>query len=162
MLILPEAVFRQLRQHGEAAYPLECCGILTGCSDGAIRTVTRAVPTDNSSTHPRNHYEIAPIDLIRTEREARAAGCEILGFYHSHPDHPAQWSPTDLAEAHWLGCSYLITAIEEGSATATNSFHLAGILEEDKRFEEEDIQVITTPELQAPFRGDGAGEDVQS
>jgi proteasome lid subunit RPN8/RPN11 len=105
---------------------------------------------------------MAPIDLIRTEREARVDGLEILGFYHSHPDHPAQWSATDLAEAHWLGCSYVITAIEKGSATATNSFHLAGILEEDKRFEEEEIQVIATLDLEFTSEIDPAAEDGRS
>jgi proteasome lid subunit RPN8/RPN11 len=159
MLILHEAAFRQIRRHGEAAYPEECCGILIGSVAGAVKTATNAIAVKNGSSHPRNHYEIAPIDLIRTEREARAAGREVLGFYHSHPDHPAQWSPTDLAEAHWLGCSYVITAIEKGSATATNSFHLAGILEEDKRFEEEEIQVTATSELQAPSKTDREGED---
>jgi hypothetical protein len=66
----------------------------------------------------------------------------IGGFYHSHPDHPAQWSPTDFAEAHWLGCSYVITAVAQGKATVTNSFLLAGVTEEDKRFENENIELI--------------------
>jgi proteasome lid subunit RPN8/RPN11 len=70
----------------------------------------------------------------------------IGGFYHSHPDHPAQWSPTDFAEAHWLGCSYVITALAQGKATVTNSFLLAGVTEEDKRFEDENIAVIETAE----------------
>ena len=65
----------------------------------------------------------------------------IAGFYHSHPDHPAQWSQTDLAEAHWLGCSYVITAVAKGVAAQTNSFRLAGDTEENKRFELEQIEV---------------------
>jgi proteasome lid subunit RPN8/RPN11 len=65
----------------------------------------------------------------------------IAGFYHSHPDHPAQWSQTDLAEAHWLGCSYVITAVAKGRTVATNSFRLAGDTEENKRFEPEQINV---------------------
>jgi proteasome lid subunit RPN8/RPN11 len=66
---------------------------------------------------------------------------DIAGFYHSHPDHPAQWSQTDLAEAHWLGCSYVITAVAKGVAAQTNSFHLAGDTEENKRFKLETIDV---------------------
>jgi proteasome lid subunit RPN8/RPN11 len=79
--------------------------------------------------------------LVKIEREARSQGMEIAGFYHSHPDHPAQWSQTDFAEAHWLGCSYVITGVANGKATVTNSFLLAGTREEDKRFENEAIQV---------------------
>jgi proteasome lid subunit RPN8/RPN11 len=81
------------------------------------------------------------VELVRIEREARRQGLEIAGFYHSHPDHPAQWSATDLAEAHWLGCSYVITAVERGKAAATNSFLLDGTTEEDKHFEQQVIEI---------------------
>jgi len=138
MLILPKAVYDQLRQHGEAAYPRECCGILLG---GADRTAAVAIPAQNASNHPWNHYEVAPLDLIRAERKAREAGLQIIGFYHSHPDHPAYWSVTDLAEAHWIGCSYVITAIDKGTAAATQSFRLSGVTEEDKRFEAEEVRI---------------------
>lgn len=143
-LQLPQPLYRQLRQHGEEAYPHECCGILLGVlnelKDGA-RQITAAIPARNISTTPANHYEIAPLDLIRIERAARLANLEIAGFYHSHPDHPAHRSQTDLAEAHWLGCSYVITEIRAGAAIATRSFYLAGAGEEDKYFEQEEIQV---------------------
>jgi proteasome lid subunit RPN8/RPN11 len=63
-----------------------------------------------------------------------------VGFYHSHPDHPARWSATDLAEAHWTGCSYVITSVEEGRAALTNAFLLVG--EEDgKHFDDEVYEV---------------------
>jgi proteasome lid subunit RPN8/RPN11 len=65
----------------------------------------------------------------------------IAGFYHFHPDHLAQWSRTDFAEAHWLGCSYVITAVAQGQATVTNSFRLTGDTEEHKRFEQDTILV---------------------
>ena len=65
----------------------------------------------------------------------------IAGFYHSHPDHPAQWSQTDFAEAHWVGCCYVITEVAQGKAATTNSFLLAGTTEEDKRFEMQTIEV---------------------
>jgi proteasome lid subunit RPN8/RPN11 len=89
-----------------------------------------------------NRYQIAPVELVKVEREARRQGLEIAGFYHSHPDHPAQWSLTDLEEAHWLGCSYVITAVARGKATETNSFLLTGNTEEDKRFEPQAVEVI--------------------
>jgi proteasome lid subunit RPN8/RPN11 len=66
-----------------------------------------------------------------------------VGFYHSHPDHPAKWSQTDLTEAHWIGCSYVITSVEKGKAAITNSFLLTGTMEEDKRFEDEEVRVAS-------------------
>ena len=82
-----------------------------------------------------------PAELIRIQREAREAGHNIVGFYHSHPDWPARWSSTDLDEAHWTGCSYVITSIEKGKAAGTSSFLLRGG-DEAKHFEEEAIEVI--------------------
>ena len=75
------------------------------------------------------------------QREGRERGEEIIGFYHSHPDHPPSWSQTDLAEAHWLGCSYVITSVEKGKATVTKSFELTGGSEDDKTFVGEEIAV---------------------
>jgi proteasome lid subunit RPN8/RPN11 len=104
-----------------------------------IEASIRASNTRTDSAH--NRYEISPGELVKIERESRRLGLSIAGFYHSHPDHPAQWSQTDLAEAHWLGCSYVITTVANGKATATNSFRLAGDTEENKRFEPETIEV---------------------
>jgi proteasome lid subunit RPN8/RPN11 len=84
--------------------------------------------------------------LVKIEREARQQGLSIGGFYHSHPDHLPQWSQTDLAEAHWLGCSYVITAVAQGKAPVTNSFLLAGETEENKRFEAEPIEISKVAE----------------
>jgi len=78
---------------------------------------------------------------VKIQREARRDGLDIAGFYHSHPDHPAQWSTTDFAEAHWLGCSYVITEVVQGKAAVSNSFFLDGANEEEKRFEPEPIHV---------------------
>ena len=142
MLQILQSAYEALRQHSEAAYPNECCGILLGQSSPGMRIVTRTVPVPNTSPTPKNHYEIAPRDLIRILRAAHQSGEEILGFYHSHPDHPAAPSPTDLTEAHWLGCSYLITCVRDGHASQTNSFRLEGASEDDKYFESEEIAVI--------------------
>lgn len=159
ILHMTGAVFDAIRTHGEETYPHECCGALlaragasldlphersgpqaqTGPDKREIVAAVRAGNTRTDSAH--NRYQIAPVELVKIEREARRQGLEIAGFYHSHPDHPAQWSQTDLAEAHWLGCSYVITAVDHGKATETNSFLLAGATEEDKRFERETIRV---------------------
>ena len=146
ILRLTTEVYDAIRAHGEETYPHECCGALLGKpgeQGWIVADSIRAGNTRKDSAH--NRYHIAPIELVRIQRSAREKGLEIAGFYHSHPDHPAQWSPTDFAEAHWLGCSYVITAVSKGRATTTNSFLLAGTTEEDKRFEQEIIQVGETP-----------------
>jgi proteasome lid subunit RPN8/RPN11 len=142
VLNLPKAVFEAMRAHGEETYPHECCGVLLGRSGSEgwqVESAVRAGNTRTDSAH--NRYHIAPVELVKIQREASRLGLDIAGFYHSHPDHPAQWSPTDFAEAHWIGCSYVITAVAKGKAQITNSFLLAGTTEEDKRFEDETIVV---------------------
>lgn len=142
MLTLSEEAYAELRRHGEEAYPHEACGVLLGRRDGAGRAALRAVRCGNArADSPRNRYGIDPVEILRSEREARERDQEIVGFYHSHPDHPARWSETDLAEAHWLGCSYVITAVAGGRAEATRSFALEGPGEADKRFVDEDVRV---------------------
>jgi len=142
MLKLPQSAYDQLRRHGEETYPHECCGVLLGQMDGDQRRVTSIAPCGNTrSDSPHNRYHIDPKELICIQREGRDRGEDIVGFYHSHPDHPARWSQTDLAEAHWLGCSYVITSVEEGKAAVTNAFELAGADENDKKFLDEKIEV---------------------
>ena len=142
MLRLSLEQYDALRAHGEETYPHECCGILLGHlrEDGSeVVEVLRAGNTRTDSAH--NRYHIAPQELIQAQREGRKQGLEIVAFYHSHPDHPAHWSSTDFAEAHWFGCSYVITAVAQGKAAVTNSFLLRGTSEEDKRFENQEILI---------------------
>ena len=142
MLTITQDDFDALRRHGEETYPNECCGVLLGKLEGETRRVSSAARCGNTrSDSPSNHYNIDPKELIRIQREARERGEDVVGFYHSHPDHPARWSETDLAEAHWIGCSYVITAVEGGLAGRTCSFALGGRGEEDKRFLDEEIEV---------------------
>src|SRR5438132_13815218 len=110
--------------------------------NGEQRIVTSTARCGNTrDDSPHNRYHIDPRELIRLQREGRERGEDIVGFYHSHPDHPARWSTTDLAEAHWLGCSYVITSVEKGKATVTNSFQLEGADEDVKKFVEESTKV---------------------
>jgi proteasome lid subunit RPN8/RPN11 len=142
MLKIGRKEYDALRQHGEETYPHECCGVLLGRTDGDERVVTsiaRAGNTRTDSAH--NRYNIDPKELIRIQREGRERGEDIVGFYHSHPDHPARWSPTDLSEAHWFGCSYVITSVEKGKTAVTNSFELTGSDESDKKLVDESIRV---------------------
>jgi proteasome lid subunit RPN8/RPN11 len=148
MLKLPQSAYDSLRQHGEETYPQECCGVLLGQfneqgAEAGSKTVARVERCGNTrDDSPHNRYHIDPRDLIRVQREGRERGEDIVGFYHSHPDHPAQWSPTDLAEAHWFGCSYVITNVENGVAAATKSFELTGSGESDKKFVDERTEVF--------------------
>jgi proteasome lid subunit RPN8/RPN11 len=143
MLIVRKAEYESMRAHGAATYPHECCGVLLGESDGGNRTVQQVVRCGNTrDDRPQDRYHIDPKELIAIQREATKQGLDIIGFYHSHPDHPARWSQTDLAEAHWMDCSYVITSVEKGSPVLTNSFLLQGESEDDKRFVDEEISVV--------------------
>jgi proteasome lid subunit RPN8/RPN11 len=140
VLKINHLVYSQLREHGEETYPHECCGVLLGKALETVNEVELAVRAGNTRTDSaHNRYHIAPQELIAIQRQARERDLDIVGFYHSHPDHPARWSATDLNEAHWFGCSYVITSVEKGKAQQTNSFFLAGTGEDDKRFEDEEI-----------------------
>ena len=143
MLKLSQAHYAALRRHGEETYPQECCGVLLGgANDDGSRVVTSTARCGNTRTDsPENRYHIDPRELIRIQREGRERGEDIVGFYHSHPDHPARWSETDLAEAHWIGCSYVITSVEKGKASMTNSFELAGSDEAVKQFIDETVEI---------------------
>ncbi len=142
MLKISKSDYDALRKHGEETYPHECCGVLLGqFGDDGAKSVSRIERCGNTrEDSPHNRYHIDPKELIRIQREGRERGEDIVGFYHSHPDHPARWSTTDLAEAHWFGCSYVITSVEEGTAATSNSFELAGVEETDKKFADELIQ----------------------
>jgi proteasome lid subunit RPN8/RPN11 len=154
-LRLPQSVLQAIETHGEQTYPHECCGILMGrVTDNGIEVADR-IPAGNANVNSaHNRYDISPQDLIRAQREGRAKSLDIVGFYHSHPDHPAFWSATDLAEAHWFGCAYVITSIDGRSsgginnaadihaspkAHTTNSFLLTGTSEDDKSFTKQSI-----------------------
>ena len=116
--------------------------LLGGANDDGTRVVTSTARCGNTRTDsPENRYHIDPRELIRIQREGRERGEDIVGFYHSHPDHPAHWSKTDLAEAHWMGCSYVITSVEKGKASMTNSFELAGSDEAVKQFIDETVEI---------------------
>jgi proteasome lid subunit RPN8/RPN11 len=146
MLNIPQSLYDQLRAHGEETYPHECCGIMLGKSSTdslEVHELIRAGNTRTDSAH--NRYHIAPQELIKAQREARKLGLDIVGFYHSHPDHPAMWSITDFNEAHWFGCAYVITSTDgdktTGTAKITNSFLLTGTTEDDKAFVAQPITV---------------------
>jgi proteasome lid subunit RPN8/RPN11 len=109
-----------IQAHGAHGYPNEICGFMLGPKgDG---DVTEVRPARNIIVErARDRYEIDPRDHIRTQREADAAGLDIVGYYHSHPDHPAQASRFDTERA-WAGYVYLIVSVQDGQPVAANAF----------------------------------------
>jgi proteasome lid subunit RPN8/RPN11 len=123
-LRLAEALLEEIRRRGAVAYPAECCGAMVGrtIGDGG-KEVVRLWPAVNRRTDDPHRYLIAPDDLRRLEGEVRAKGLEIVGYYHSHPDHPAAPSAYDTAHA-WPWYSYLIVRIEQGQPREAASYTL--------------------------------------
>jgi len=143
-LRITRRAYEVLRRHSLSEYPDECCGALLGRMDLSGRLITAAIPCRNVSPEPRhNRYEISPRELVNIQRAARENDEEILGFYHSHPDHPAQSSETDLEQAYWFGCSYVITSVSAGPVVGeTVSYLLDGKGEHEKHFVPEAIDIV--------------------
>lgn len=134
MLQLTPALREQMTAHGEQTYPHECCGILIGRRRADGKRVEEVRPAGNArEDSPQNRYLISPEEMLHAERDARRAGQEILGFYHSHPDVPARPSQYDLDHA-WPVYSFLIMSVNHGRATEMHSWVM---LEDHSRFEEE-------------------------
>lgn len=147
----PEQI-EAIHRHAAAEYPAECCGALLGHVDAAFKQVTEVVAISNlrhdaaraeeliplkqpGRESERNRYLIDPREQIRVEKEARARGLSVLGYYHSHPDHPA--SPSEYDREHaWPWYSYVIVSVEAGTARDTRSWVLA---DDRSRFEAETV-----------------------
>lgn len=114
-----------IRKHGESDYPYECCGLLLGSQTGNQKTVNEVYAISNAreESAKRNRFLIEPEELMRGERHARALGLEVVGFYHSHPDHPAQPSQYDQDHA-WPVYSYVIVSVQQGMAKELTSWEL--------------------------------------
>jgi proteasome lid subunit RPN8/RPN11 len=99
--------------HARASYPQECCGILVGKNDQDGVAIIQAIAADNVAAVERqqDRYVIDPLAILRADRNARDKGMEIVGFYHSHPDHPAIPSATD-SELAWPAYVYVIVRVE--------------------------------------------------
>jgi proteasome lid subunit RPN8/RPN11 len=119
-LTISARVDEAIRRHGEETYPHECCGALVGRGDG----VTDAVALPNTTEEgPRRRFLVRPSDYRLAERRATELGGELLGFYHSHPDHPAKPSQYDLDHA-WPTFAYVIVAVAAGASQAMTVWFL--------------------------------------
>ncbi|HWM93768.1 MAG TPA: M67 family metallopeptidase [Thermoanaerobaculia bacterium] len=126
-------------RHASVSYPDECCGVLIGRSlgDAANTTVVERVLSvgneRNDSRH--NRYLINPETVLAAHKEARALGLDVVGYYHSHPDHPAR--PSDFDREHaWPGVSYLIISVLKREVADIRSWRLA---DDREQFDEEEI-----------------------
>ncbi len=154
-LRLSEEQNRAIRKHGARDYPNECCGVLLGSANGLEKVVREVVPLKNLRHDPeraqallpvgdagreteRNRFLIDPKDQLRVEKEARARGLEVLGYYHSHPDHPAKPSNYDREHA-WPWYAYVILSVEKGEPKELTCW----LLSEDRSvFKPEPLEVL--------------------
>lgn len=135
VLHLPAALRDAILRAGEAGYPDEVCGLLLGRRQAGDATVCALHAARN--VHPErtaDRFLIEPLDYLDAERAAAAGGLEVVGVWHSHPDHPAQPSATDR-EFAWAGWSYPIVSVQAGVAAELRSWRLDG-----EAFREEEVQ----------------------
>ena len=132
-------ILRQIHAHGESAYPDEGAGLLLGTADGDHKQVLVMMGLSNAREQAARHnrYLLTPQDMLHGEQEAQRLGLDVLGVFHSHPDHPNRPSDFDREWAMpWY--SYVITSVQAGQAVESRSWRL----EEDRSaFIEEQIQV---------------------
>jgi proteasome lid subunit RPN8/RPN11 len=139
MLRLNEKFAAAIRAHGVQSYPHECCGAILGRDAGIAREVLGLVPLANRrDDSPRNRFEITSEDVRMAENKARDLGCDLVGWYHSHPDAPAR--PSDFDREHaWPWYSYIIVSIEKAEPRTMNCWRL---VDDRSRYDAEPIEII--------------------
>ncbi len=141
MLIILREIQRQIEAHGTASYPYEGCGLLLGTAVNGDNIVSAIRPMQNvwpDQEERRERFRIDEQAWLQAEMSAMAAGLDVIGVFHSHPDHPPDASPRDLAWAAFSGYSYLITEIREGEPKHGRSWQL---LPDRSGFVEEEIEI---------------------
>jgi proteasome lid subunit RPN8/RPN11 len=135
---ISEAVVEEIRRAGEQAYPAECCGVLGG-RVAQSKEVVQLAPMVNRRTDDPHRYLISADDLLQVTQELRRLELEVLGYYHSHPDHAAEPSAFDSEHA-WPWYSYIIVRIDRGRANELTSW----VLEEDcSAMRQEPVQIFS-------------------
>lgn len=119
-------VLDAMRRHAEQTYPEECCGLLLGRTvDGRNEVVTARSVENRNENRRVDRYVIDPEDYRTIDREARGEGLDVVGIYHSHPDHPAEPSSTDLEQATFPGYTYVIVSVRDGRASDLTAWTLS-------------------------------------
>lgn len=145
MLRIPKRVLDEIQAHMEDTYPHECCGLIIGAVEAGARVAADSRRCGNLNTErAQDRYELDPKDMLAVQRELQGGPWDIIGIYHSHPDHPSRPSRTDLDHA-WPGWSYMIGSVAKGTLARVESWELN---DAGDRFEEESMDV----------RSDGAEE----
>jgi proteasome lid subunit RPN8/RPN11 len=130
-----------IRAHGAESYPHECCGGLLGRDGDDGREVLQVFPlTNRREDSPRNRFSLTPDDVRAAEKAAAELGLELVGWYHSHPDHSARPSEYDREHA-WPWYSYVIVSVERGEPRQMTSWRLA---DDRSRFEQEPLEVTAS------------------
>lgn len=140
-LVLSPEVEAEIRAHARAEYPHECCGALLGTEQGETRFITLIIRLANERADERERrFYVSPQQVLMAERQARAAGLLLLGFYHSHPNHPAV--PSEYDREHALPYySYPIVSVIQGEPVELRSWRLK---EDRTGFDEEPLEVQST------------------
>lgn len=138
-LVITPRHLETIRRHAGVCYPDECCGVLIGQSLGETTIVERVLSVGNEREDSRrNRYLITPETVLAADREARALGLEVVGYYHSHPDHAA--GPSDFDREHaWPGVSYLIVSVQGGRVAEARCWRLSA---DGEQFEEQSIESV--------------------
>jgi proteasome lid subunit RPN8/RPN11 len=126
-VVLPQRLRAAAAEEGRKGYPFEVCGALVGKVEGASAVVTRIVSYPNvaDESQRRRRFAIEPVALVRLDRELRKSGEALIGFYHSHPDHPAAPSSTDMEYFRlWPGTVWIIIPIEKGAPGTARAWWL--------------------------------------
>jgi proteasome lid subunit RPN8/RPN11 len=138
MLKISQELAERIRAHGVETYPYECCGALLGLDREAGREVLNLVPLENRrDDSPRNRFEITPGDVRLAETEAKKLGCDLIGWYHSHPDAPARPSEFDRDHA-WPWYSYIIVGVEKRVPKEMKSWRLT---DDRAHYDSEEIEI---------------------
>jgi proteasome lid subunit RPN8/RPN11 len=138
MIKIPSALIREVYDHTEQAYPHECCGLLIGETDGQTRVAHTFRKCKNLNTErAHDRYEMDPLCMLQAQREFESGPWDIIGIYHSHPDHPSRPSQTDTDRA-WPDWSYIIISVGKGTVASAQSWVLN---EMEKKFYEEPLVV---------------------
>jgi proteasome lid subunit RPN8/RPN11 len=141
MLKITRQLQDQINDHAISSYPFEGCGILLGHAENGENIVTSIFPVPNrweNEEEKRVRFRISGQDMLRAELAAAEQDIDVIGIFHSHPDHPPIASPRDLAWAAWPGFSYLITEIRERQPGISRSWQL---LEDRSGFVEEEVNI---------------------
>jgi len=128
MLLMSTKIRQQIQAHAAQAFPEECCGVLLGVRDKGILAIQQAIPAPNTAPAESRatRYVIDPRDILQADKVASRDHLDIVGFYHSHPDHPAVPSKTDLALS-WPDYVYLIASVGGAGQAELRAWQLPGL-----------------------------------